>query len=968
MKRAFAAFVAGIALLAAVPAGAGADFGFLPGEEGFAVRAIADGADPATVAGSHPYQLDFELGLNPDPGAPSFPDGDIRDLRIELPPGLIVNPAVVSRCPISVFNTPRSSPYAESDSGESCPDRSQVGTVEVQTTLAGGETRRFGLFNLTPPPGVPAQLGFAPYGAPVVLDAHLRPDSSGRYALTIEATDIPQLLDLSGVEMTLWGTPWAASHDGERGNCLNEAEPQFPWAKCRASSPTNKPLAYVTMPGSCAPSLDFLALARAWQQPAAVSREAANLDAEGQPAPIEGCDSLDFLPEAEGLLTSTRASSPSGYRFRLTDDQAGLTDPAKRAPTPPRRAVVELPPGTTVNPSVGAGLGVCAPAGFERETAFSAQGDGCPNSSKIGEFSVLSPLFETALGGSIYLAAPDDPATAGAGAENPFDSLIAIYLVAKLPARGVLVKVAGRIEADPDTGELTGIFEGLPQLPYDELEFDFRAGQRAFLVSPASCGPATTRVEMTPWSGDSVAQLANDSQVTSGINGGPCPSAAAPPFSPGAVAGGVNANVGSYTPYFVRLTRADHEQEITSYSLVLPEGISGKLAGIPFCGEAEIAAARSRRGFAETADPSCPAASQVGHTDTGYGVGAALTYAPGKIYLAGPYKGQPLSLVTINAATVGPFDLGTIVTRSAFAVDPLTAQLQIDAAASDPIPHIIAGIPLHLREVRVHIDRHEFTRNPTGCEASQMISTLTGSGARFDDQSDDSTATVSAHFQLLNCLTLGFRPRLGLRLRGGTGRGAYPSLRAAYATRGARDANLRRIAVTMPRSLFVAQEHIRGVCTPVRFAAEDCPRGSIYGRAVAHTQLLDEPLRGKVYLRSNRGERPLPDLVTSLRSGEVRIVIEGRVGSSKRGGVRVSFHELPDAPIERFVLIMRGGRRGLLVNSANICAAPPRATVKALGHNNRGAIFSSRLRGQCNKKKQKQRKRRPNAMHRRGQR
>jgi hypothetical protein len=337
-------------------------------------------------------------------------------------------------------------------------------------------------------------------------------------------------------------------------------------------------------------------------------------------------------------------------------------------------------------------------------------------------------------------------------------------------------------------------------------------------------------------------------------------------------------------------------------------------------------------------------------------VGAALTYAPGRIYLAGPYHGQPLSLVTINAATVGPFDLGTIVIRSAFAVDTHTAQLRIDAGSSDPIPHILAGVPLHLRDVRVYMDRYQFTHNPSSCEPSQMISTLTGSGARFDDPADDSTATVSKHFQLLNCLTLDFRPKLGLRLRGGSRRGAYPSLRATFASRGPKDSNLRRIEVTTPHSLFLAQNHIRTVCTRPQFDAGRCPAGSIYGRAVAETLLFDTPLRGNVYLRSSSGR--LPDLVADLYSGAIRIVVEGRIGPGRRGGIRTFFDNLPDAPIDRFTMTLNGGRRGLLVNSANICANPPLATVSALGQNNIGARFNSVLRGQCTRKKPGKRGRR----------
>lgn len=933
-------------------------FGFLPSTGGFAVSAVADGGDPASLAGSHPYQMNFKIGLNlggefeDQPGVP-FADGDIRELRIEMPPGMIVNPEAVATCETNSFNKPRSSPFATSRSGEDCPDWSQVGTVEVQTSREGGQVRRFGVFNLDPAPGVPAQLGFAPFGSPIVLDTYLRADAGGRYALTLEARNFPQGLDIRGLDLVLWGTPWGASHNGERGNCLNEAEPGFPWAKCSVGTPlVFKPLAYLTLPSECTASLAFTARASAWQQPAEVSRQAVNRDSLGQPVAVESCASAPFDPRPVGLLTTKKASSASGFDFRLTNDGSGVTEPTLRAPSPVRGATVALPTGVTINPSVGSGLGVCTPAQYAAETASSAQGQACPSTAKIGEFRLRSPLFEEWLEGAVYVASPDDPTTAAPGAENPFDSLLALYLVAKLPKRGILVRVAGKITADPTTGRLTAGFDGLPRLPYTDLEMSFRPGQRAFLISPPSCGPAATRTLMSSWGGGANVDLTSYSMIETGIDTGPCPSGATMPFAPDAVAGGVNAHVGSYTPYFVRLSREDDEQEITSYSLVLPKGITGKLAGIPFCPDAAIAAARLRRGVAETAAPSCPQASKVGRTLTGYGVGAALAYAPGAIYLAGPYKGRPLSLVTINAATIGPYDLGTIVIRSAFAIDPYTAQLRIDSRVSDPIPHIIDGIPLHLRDIRVYLDRPQFTHNPSSCAASEMVSTLTGAGARFNDPSDDSTATVARHFQLFNCLTLDFRPKLGLRLRGGSRRGAYPSLRATFASRGAQDSNLKRIEVTMPHSLFLAHNHIREICTRPQFDADRCPAGSVYGNAVAHTPLFDEPLRGPVYLRSS--ENPLPDLVASLKSGEVRIVLEGRIGPAKQG-IRALFDGVPDAPINRFTMTLFGGRRGLLVNSSNICSAPPLASVRALGQNNIGSVFTSRLRGQCAKKESRSR-------------
>ncbi len=925
-----------------------AGFGFLPGSDGFDAAVIADGGEAATKAGSHPYQMNFKIGLNrggefeDQPGS-VFPDGDLRDLRIEIPSGLIVNPNIVPFCDRSEFHAARTSPFETSRSGESCQQNSQLGTVRLETSE--GE-RTFGLFNLAPAPGVAAQLGFAPFGAPIVFDVIIAPNADGSQALIVKAENVPQTLDVHDLELALWGTPWADSHNGERGNCLNEAEPSFPWAKCSVADPREAlRQAYLSLPAQCSGALSFLATADAWQQPARVQASTVNRTKAGQPAGMV-CSYLQFNPFPVAHLDSTSTTSPSGFAFRLKINHGRLSDPAYENPAPPKTAIVELPEGTTVNPSVGAGLGVCTTAQFAAESAFNGQGNGCPNDAKIGTLRVRTPLFADELQGAIYMAQPDDPATQTPGAENPFDSLVAVYMLAKSPQRGVMVRLPGEIRTDPSDGTVTAVFEGLPQLPYTDLEVNFRSGQRAFLVTPSRCGYVGTTVELLPWGGASKPlRETSYTLIKTGPDGGACPEGA-PAFSPSVTAGGVNANVNSYTPYYVHISRSDIEQEITSYSLVLPKGVTGKLAGIPLCPDAAIEAARNRRGFEEAAHPSCPAASQVGRTYTGYGVGSALAYTPGKIYLAGPLRGAPLSLVTINPATVGPFDLGTIVIHSGFQIDPRTAQLRIDSSISDAIPHIIDGIVLHLRDIRIYMDRPEFTHNPSSCEAARLESVLTGSGTSFGTTDDDSKTTVSEHFQLLNCRILGFHPLLGIRLRGSTKRRGYPQLRVTFAARGPTDSNLKDIAVVIPRQQFLAQEHIRAICTTVQFAARACPEQSVYGKAVADTPLLDEPLRGNVYLRSAPG-RALPDLVADLSSGSVRIILEGHIGPGKHGGIQASFSNLPDEPLSRFVMTLYGGKRGLLQNSADICQRPPVSNVKAIGQNSIGAVFTSKLRGRC---------------------
>lgn len=916
-----------------------AAFGFLPGAEGFDAAVLDEGGQLATEAGSHPIALSLDVNFQQQGGGP-FTAGDLRDLSIELPPGLIENPTAVPLCTQADFHTPRDSPFEESLSGENCPDRTQVGIVTVRSSFGGGTTRTFGLFNLAAPPGTPAELGANPYGSPIVFVPSLR-QAEGEYGVTLAARNVTQSIDVEGLELTIWGTPWSILHNHQRGDCLKETEPTFGWSKCSVGRPSKNPAtAYLTLPTSCEGPLAFRATAGSWQGGGAVTAT------DQSPKALEGCSSLEFEPLAVARLSDPRASSPSGYAFDIEVDTAGVTDPNRRAPSPLRKTVVKLPAGVTINPSVGAGLGVCSPEQFAAETPTSLPGAGCPNESKIGDFTVESPIVAGRLEGAIFLAAPF---------RNPFGSLIAIYMVAKTVERGALVKVAGELQADPGSGSLTATFDKLPQLPYSELSIHFREGQRSPLATPGSCGTFSTEADFIPWRDPSLVRHASlPLSITAGSGGGPCPSGLAP-FAPQAKGGTLNSRAGAYSPFYLHLTRKDTEQEIVSYSATLPPGLLGKVAGIPFCSEADLERAKHRSGVDERDNPSCPAASQIGRTVAGYGLGPILSYAPGNLYLAGPYNGSQFSVVAIDAALVGPFDLGTVIVRSAVRVDRHTGQVSIDATGTDPIPHIIDGIPVHLRDVRAYIDRPNVTVNPTSCEPFTLASALNGAGVRLGDRSDDTLATATAPFQAFDCGSLGFKPRLSLHVAGATKRGAHPSLRAVVRPR-AGDANIAAAAVTLPHALFLDQDNIETICTRAQFAAGRCPKESAYGRARAFTPLLDEPLEGPVYLRSS--DNPLPDVVFALSGRGFEIDLVGRIDSSK-GGIRGTFNVIPDAPVTKFVLRMRGGKRGILVNSAkNLCAKPQFATARFLGHSNRGWVFHPKVEAKCKGKKKKQRGRR----------
>ncbi len=912
--------------LLALPASASA-FGFLSGQEGFKAEVLTEGGAPATQAGSHPTALRMSVGFK---AGADFSEADVRDLSLALPPGLIENPSAVAVCSQAAFHTQRNSPFEEPKSGEDCPDRSQVGIATLSTSEGGGETRSFGVFNVEAPPGAPSELGLSPYGAPMTFIPAVR-QADGEYGLTLQSKNITQLFDTKRLTLTIWGNPWSVLHDAQRGDCLKEEEPSFGWAKCSIGPPKANPAtAYLTLPTSCEGPLGFSASATEWQGGASASASAS------APA-LEGCSSLIFSPKPAGRLSDPRASSPSGYEFEIAQETSGILDPTRLAPSAVRKAVVALPEGVTINPSVGAGLGVCNPAQFEAETPSSLPGAGCPNESKIGDFRVKSPLFAEAVEGSLFLAAPF---------QNPFNSLIAVYLVAKAPERGILVKVAGELKADPNTGRLTASFDKLPQLPYSSLIVHFREGQRSPLASPPACGTFNTSVDLTAWRDATLTRHTDSAaQVTAGVGGGPCPSGT-PPFAPTALAGSINSNAGSYTPFYLRLARTDVEQEITHYSAQLPPGLLGKIAGIPYCPEAAIEAAKGRSGVAELQQPDCPAASLIGHTYSGYGLGSVLSYAPGNLYLAGPYHGSPFSVVAVDSALVGPFDLGVIVVRSAVKVNPQTAQVSIDSEGSDPIPHIIDGIPIHLRDVRVYIDRPGFALNPTSCNRFSVASTLNGSGAVFSNPADDSTANAIYNYQAFNCGSLGFKPKLGLNLKGGTKRADKPALTVTYTPR-AGDANLSSAQVTLPPSLFLAQNHIKTVCTNAQFAHEACPAGSVYGTAAAFTPLLEEPLRGNVYLRSSANL--LPDLVFALRGRGLHVDLAGKIDSVK-GGLRGSFGGLPDAPISKFVLKLRGGKRSILEVAANLCKEEQVATARFTGQSGQGLISHPVVKAQCKTK------------------
>ena len=897
-----------------------------PGFESFRAELTGQDGKPSTGAASHPYQYTTAFAVNLVPGpagstAAFIPaGGDLKEIEVALPPGLAGNPTVTKRCSPQQFNTVHlmGVPLQGTVSVNECPASSAVGLVAIQQLEGRAGSSLEPLYNLVPPKGMPAQFGFQVVGAPIYINTRVRSDSD--YGVTAYLHNLTEANRVTASRVTIWGNPGDSSHDTLRGECAVTAE-----GSCPANLDPEKPL--MRLPSSCASPLLSTMSFETWTIPSAFARAG-----DTEAAPVE-CEKPDFSPTVESKPSTNVADAPSGLNFDLHLPQAQNEDPEGLGEADLRDARVTLPAGLLVNPSSADGLAACSLAqiGYQGESegrpSFSADPANCPEAAKVGSVEIDAPAVDHPLPGAVYLAKQN---------ENPFNSLIAIYIAVYDPISGVVVKLAGKVNLDSATGQLTTTVEQNPQLPFEDFKLRFFEGARAPLRTPAVCGAHTTNTSLTPRTAPASGPDATPSdsfQTTQSPSGGACPTSAVQlPNNPSFEAGSQSPIAGAYTPFVVHLARQDGSQELKGLNLRLPAGMAAKFAGVAECSDAAIASAEAKSGHQEQGSPSCPASSHLGTVTVGAGAGPAPYYVKGDAYLAGPYKSAPLSLAIITPAVAGPFDLGTVVVRAPLYIDPETAQ----GTVKSTFPTILQGIPLDVRSIAVSIDRQDFTLNPTSCEAKAV----TGEAISTQGQS----AALSNRFQVGGCANLGFKPGLSLKLVGGTKRGAHPSLKATvtYPKAGAYS-NIAFAQVALPHSEFLDQGHIGTVCTRVQFAAAACPAKSVYGYAKAITPLFDQPLEGPVYLRSSNNQ--LPDLVAAL-NGQVNVVLAGK-NDSIHGGLRNTFEAVPDAPVSKFTLTLKGAKKGLLQNSTDICAGTHKANARFVAHNGKVSVIQPKLVAQC---------------------
>lgn len=851
------------------------------------------------TAAAHPNWGFTQFIVRNKPGliGPEEPIGELATVRVDLPVGLSVNPSATPQCPLQTFEA----------SASGCePLGAKVGESLVTTSLLGVPAppteplTRVPVYNVVPKEGESARFGLELAGSEVFLEGDVEWAGDYHEGFTIH---VPKALPISlGGGLILRNR---LVFDGRAGDgtflttpstCLGEAFTQsgsIYSTFLRAASEQEEAQPGYSFPASAEPRLE-------------------------SPIPPgtspKSCGTIPYGPTIATSPGTGSVNSPSTATVAIAAPH--LESPTTQDTSNTRTATVTLPRGMGINPSAASdpsgpnGLQTCTDQQFGKGTRNKV---GCPSQSIIGSVKIESPPLpepDHQLEGPVYV-----------GQQLSRDPLSGdeyrIFINAVSPRYGVDVRLEGKVRANPATGQLTTTISETPQVPFTSFVVHFNNSPRPSVLStPPTCGPNQTSAVMTPWSGNPPAQPKGSFQLTSLPSGGPCPkSMAERPFSPSFSVAPRSNRAGAYSPLSLSFARTDGQQELKGADLTLAPGMSGKLAGLVYCQPPALAAAATRGGAEEAASSSCPPKSFLGDVEVEAGTGPSPLKIGGGAFLSGPYQGAPLSLAVITPATAGPFDLGTVVVRVALFVDPVTAQVH---AVSDPIPDVYGGTQLSVRAIRLDLDRKEFALNPTSCGPLSSGGAIRGGGGDPTNEAVWSSFAVSSPFRTSRCGKLKFRPKLTTKLLGSRKemrRSGHPKLRATLRARRG-DANIRRAALTLPHAEFLDQSHIRTICTRVQLAARQCPKRAIYGHAEAITPLLAHKLKGPVYLVSSK--HLLPDLVADLR-GQVDIQLHGVI-STKKARTKTVFYPVPDVPVRKFVLRMRGGKRGLLVNSRNICA------------------------------------------------
>jgi hypothetical protein len=880
----------------------------------FTTSVTDSSGDPFTQAGGHPFAANatFVLNYTPDDiGNLHTAGGSPKDIETELPPGFVGNPQTTPQCPVATFASSSETP---------CPSDTAVGYIHfsyIQGRIVAGRPDPFGIaafhadpvYNLVPGPGHPAAFGFigGKSWAHFTLNAKVRSD--GDYGITISSP------------YTATPTPLAVSLTFcENGSVLSGNEGTGLTLSCAPVVAGSTP--FLTNPSRCEGPAPVTTLsANTYENPAGYASMASYAGAPsappsfvGQPGTsgtpgastsfVTGCNLLQFQPEVQFKPSqaseggTSQADEPTGATFALKVPQP--EEDATNATPELKSATVTLPAGMTVDPSAADGLQACSNAQFGLgSTVEPAEPAACPSASQIGTVKVITPLLEKPLEGQVFIGAPECSPCSATDAED--GHIFRLFLQVRSVERGVIVKLAGHVSANPTTGRLQATFTQQPQLPFSELLLTFNGGARAPLANPQTCGTFTTTTDLTPWSTSGLGGLSGteaiagtpDATPSSSFNadwngaGGACPGSL--PFSPSFSAGSQAPTAGAASPFSVTFGREDREQDISAITVSTPPGLLGMVSQVTQCPEAQANAG------------TCGPESEIGSTTAGAGPGPHPFYLGGKVYLTGPYKGGPFGLSIVVPAVAGPFNLGTVVVRASIAVNPATAALTI---VSDPLPQFVDGVQLRLRRINVEVNRPGFMLNPTSCAQQQVTATITAA--------QGASSTRSTPFEVGGCQSLPFAPKLTASSGGHASKAGGASLDVKIESAGIGQANIAKVDLQLPTALPSRLSTLQKACLAAVFNANPaaCHEESVIGKATIHTPILKAPLTGPAYLVSHGGAA-FPDVEFVLQGEGVTLILDGNT-DIKNGITYSRFESAPDAPFTSFETELPTGPHSIL--------------------------------------------------------
>ncbi len=896
-----AATVAAAGLGGLAAAGPAQAFGFSDFKAGVLTDADDETAYYQTAGGRPPFGVtDFTFQT----AGSGEPVGNAKNLRIDIPQGLAPNFPAIPTCTDAQL------------AAQTCPGAAQIG---VQRLTARGNIGVGGLvplgrytldvdlpiYNLTRSGDQVARFGFNPAQAPgsdllqgdkspVVIHGGVR---NSDYGLFFTISNLPQNPAVVRSNLAFWGVPGATQHDADRGvsRTTIRGVPLLGDITAPGSPKTvnggpvpNKSTAFLTNPTSCA----GVQTSTVWAESYAGEQIRSSYTT---PVGATGCESVPFAPTAAlGGSGPIVRDSPLPLRVHL---QVPQSQTAERGTAHVKRIAVTLPDGATINPSAANGLEACTDAQFGKGTEAPI---GCPAGSNVASVKITTPLLDRPLTGSAYVGQP-----------LPGNRY---RLFVNADGFGITVRLIGSVIADAGTGQLTAVFDDNPQVPFSDLELQFKDTPNTVLASPITCGQHGGVAAFDPWSGTPTVGAPTLLDV-GGCNGFP--------FDPGVAAAAGTPQAGAYTPFSLRIARSDGDQTLSGLWAHFPLGQTARIRDMEQCSDAQVAAI------------ACPEGSQIGTVTTQTGAGPAPFTLSGKLYLTSKYRGGPFGTVAVIRAVAGPYDLGHVVVRQSLRIAADTGRVTL---ISDPLPQIVEGIPLRLRDLAVNVSKPRFMRNPTSCGTGQL---------RFELESAQGGGAVrEAALPSADCAKQKFSPKLKLEFRNRKqmGRNKNPQVRATM-TQEDEQAGLKTVQVTLPKSVALAAANARGLCEVAQAEADQCPKASVVGTAQAVTPILNRTLKGPVYFvkgertdpKSGRKIPTLPTLMVALR-GEVTILARATTSVDKQSRLVTTFPSLPDQPITRFTMTINGGKRGIIATTRDLCKASKtqrRAVAVIRGHNDK---------------------------------